>query len=810
MSNTLQREEITSFGEWVRRRRKALDLTQNDLARQMNYSLAAIRKIETDERRPSKQVAESLAEMLQIAPDQRDRFIKAARGELSTLRLPDVTVEIAVSEPVATPLPLSAPSPRMWTNAPIPATPLVGRTAELAQILHLFRQPECRLVTLVGPGGMGKTRLALAVAEQAVDEQMLNAAFVPLAAATSPETMLLSIADALALPLTGVVAPLNQIIEQLHEQPVLLVLDNLEHLLVTALAEPIAEIIVTLISNAPTVKLLVTSRERLDVQAEWVVELQGLALPAAHPSGDCEASSVTLFLQRTRQANVKQTFTQSDLAAVTRICQLVEGSPLGIELAAAWTPLLACTEIVQEIERSIHFLETSARGVPARHRSLNAVFEHSWQLLSAQEQKVLRQLSLFRSGFTREAAQAVAGASLHQLAALISKSLVRRNADNWYVLHELIRQFAALRLQAAGETAATEERFLAFALHLAHECDPLLRSEAQAQAVERLRQEHDNLTQALTLALAQNKAESAAQLCVALWTFWAIRSYFYEGLQWCERVLNAEQALPDAWHAQLLIGASSLAYRSSDLGRVRRFAEAAQVIQERIGDQMGLGQTLSNLAFVEQEAGNFAQARAYFEASLGFYRAVHYQRGVTITLNNLGNLLYDQGDLKAAQAIFTEALQRARQDQDADNIAIILTNLGSAGVLQQEPASTPLLGEALQIFVRLGNRIGVAFCLEGLAAVAGMNGQAERAAKLLGAAEALREEIHAPIHPAHRAHYARMIALGQGAAAAEQFRQWWSLGRGMGDAAAVAEAEIYVCTNDNEWRKEEQCDSKIE
>jgi len=789
MSNPEQREEITSFGEWVRRRRKALDLTQSDLARLVTYSLAAIRKIETDERRLSKQVAESLAQVLQIAPDQRDRFIKAARGELSAFRLPDVAVELAVSEPDVTPVPLAAPPPRMRTNVPIPATPLVGRAAELAQILHLFRQPECRLVTLVGLGGIGKTRLAQAVAEQVAVEETRVAIFVPLAAVTSPEAVLLALADALALPLSGTRAPLNQIIAHLHEQPVLLVLDNLEHLLVPALAEPLAEMIVTLIHRAPTVKVLATSRERLDVQAEWVFELQGLALPAAQPSADLEAnSSVALFLQRARQANVKQTFTPRDLLAVAHICQLVEGSPLGIELAAAWTPLLTCAEISEEITRSIHFLETSARGVPVRHRSLRAVFEHSWELLAAQEQQVLRQLSFFQGGFTREAAQAVAGASLHQLSALISKSLVRRDADGRYTLHELIRQFAALRLQAAGESAATAERLLAFALHLAQASDALLRSEAQAQAVERLRQEQDTLTQALAMALTQNKIESAAQLCVDLWTFWAIRSYFYEGLQWCERVLNANQVLPDALHAQLLVSVSSLAYRSDDLGRVRRFAEAAKVIQERIGDQMGLGQTLGNLAFVEQETGNFAQARVYFEEALALYRAVNHQRGITIMLNNLGNLLYDRGDLQAAQTIFTEALQRARQQQDDDSIATILVNLGSAGVLQQDRAGAPLLIESLQIFARPGNRMGVAFCLEGLAAAAGMDGQTERAAKLLGAAEALREEIHAPIQASNRVHYERMIALGRGAVEEEQFRQWWTFGRRLSYEAAVAEA----------------------
>lgn len=781
MSNTSQREEIASFGEWVRRRRKALDLTQSDLAEQVHYSLAAIRKIETDERRPSKQIAESLAEVLQIAPEQRDLFIKAARGELGVIRLPAVAVELPIAAPLNT-----AP-PRIQPNIPAMTTPLVGRTAELAQILHLLSQPSCRLVTLVGPGGMGKTRLALAVASQVVSEQALTAVFVSLASVTSPEGLLWAIANALRLSFTRATAPIVQLVEHLYGQPILLVLDNLEHLLVPTLAEPIVDIILTLISDVPVVKLLTTSRERLDVQAEWVFELHGLALPADQPSADLSAnSSVALFLQRARQVNVKLGFAQKDLLAIARICQLVEGSPLGIELAAAWTPLLNCAEIVQEIERSIQFLETSARGVPARHRSLNAVFEHSWQLLSAQEQQVLRQLSLFCGGFTREAAQAVAGATLPMLSTLINKSLVRRDADGRYALHELIRQFSALRLQAAGETATTEERFLAFALHLAHECDPLLRSEAQAQAVEWLQQEQDNLTQALTLALAQNKVESAAQLCVDLWTFWAIRSHFYEGLQWCERVLNAGQALPDVLHGQLLTAASSLAYRSSDLARVWRFAEAARLIQERIGDQMGLGQTLGNLAFAEQEAGNFVQARAYFEESLALYRTIDYQRGVTIILNNLGNLLYDQGDLKAAQTVFTEALQKARQEQDADSIATILVNLGSASVLQQERTSTPLLIESLQLFVRLGNRIGVAFCLEALGAAAGLAGQPERAAKLMGAAAALREEIHAPVQPANRVHYEQMITLGRGSVAEAQFQQWWALGRRMDYAVAVA------------------------
>jgi len=434
-------ETPVSFGLWLKEHRKKLDLTQADLARCAGCTVATIRKIEAEERRPSRQVAELLAICLQIPAEQQALFLQVARGE----RQPDWLARLSpdsrtglTSEPVL---------PPVRSELPISLNPLLGRERELAAIGQLCQDPQCRLLTLIGPGGTGKTRLALQVATEQQETFTHGVAFVPLAPIVNREQAVTAMAEALGLVLYIATDRADQLLRYLREKSLLLVLDNFEHLLMDA---PTVALVGDLLRGAPGLRLLVTSREPLYLQAEWVFEVQGLPVPESAKADELEASSaVKLFLQRAQQARVGFTLAPEDRPAVLRICQLVEGLPLGIELAAAWVLSLSCQEIAAEIERNLSFLTTSTRDVPERQRSISAVFDHFWKLLSVEEQRVLRQLSVFQGGFGREAAEQVVGASLTLLSTLVSKSLLRRTdpRTSRYDMHELVRQYALSHLQ---------------------------------------------------------------------------------------------------------------------------------------------------------------------------------------------------------------------------------------------------------------------------------------------------------------------------------------------------------------------------
>src|SRR5579859_1028258 len=351
-------------------------------------------------------------------------------------------------------------------------TPFIGRVPELEQIASLLANPACRLLTLVAPGGTGKTRLAQQAAEANAAAFSKGVYFVPLAAQNSAEFLVPAIASGLEYRFAGPADPKEQLLHYLCDQHLLLVLDNFEHLLDGA------GLVSEILAGSPGVKVLATSRERLNLQPEWVFEVRGMSYPRPDEvnRGPLEGySAVELFVQSARRAWTGFAMSESDVPSVVRICALVAGLPLALELAATWVRTLSCAEVAQEIERDLGFLTTSQRDVPERHRSLRAVFDHSWRLLAADEQRVLRRLAVFRGGFGREAAEQVAGASLPLLAALLDKSLMSRNAAGRYDLHELIRQYLGEQLMEAGEVQPIRSQHLAYYLHLAEQAEPELR-----------------------------------------------------------------------------------------------------------------------------------------------------------------------------------------------------------------------------------------------------------------------------------------------------------------------------------------------
>lgn len=426
------------------------------------------------------------------------------------------------------------------SKLPRPSTPFVGRTEEVAEIIRLLDDPDCRLLTLVGPGGIGKTRLALEVAQIFTSQPLRlrdkgrgekiqgekavrrvarfadGAYFVPLQALTSPDSLVSTIADAVGYQFYPGGDPKQQLLQYFRDKTLLLLLDNFEHLIEGA------ELLSEILKAAPDVQMLVTSRERLNLIEEWVFDVRELKYPASEAETDIEGyDAVQLFVQQARRAHVGFTLTSLQKPAVIRICRLVGGMPLGIELAAARTRALPCAGIAEEIARSLDILETPARNIEPRHRNIRAAFEPMWDRLTDEQRSVFKKLSVFRGGFTREAAERIAGASVQTLSALVDRSLARLDENGRYDLHELLRQYGDDKLHEQSEDyAAARDAHLTFYAAFAAVQGETMRGAGMNEAIDAAHIEYNNL---LT---AWNWACEHPQYYEILWDFTFCLSWF--------------------------------------------------------------------------------------------------------------------------------------------------------------------------------------------------------------------------------------------------------------------------------------------
>ncbi len=626
---------MDTFGEWVRHQRSLLKLTRGQLAERVGCSVALLRKIEDGERRPSTQIAELLANCLDIPPEQRSTFVRVARGELSVDRLPPPSKRI-------TPTSVSPASTPSRTNLPIFPTPLIGRQREVEELSQLLRDPRCRLLTLVGPGGIGKTRLAIETASQMQNVFAAGVYFVPLAPVNTTRFIVPVIADAIGFAFQSAAPadPKTQLFSYLKEKQALLLVDNLEQLL----TKPGIEVLAELLANSPKVKLVATSRESLELQDEWVFEVQGLPIPESqYAEGSAENTSAELFLQRARRAHVGFNATPGDYPAIVRICQLVDGNPLEIELAAAWVRTLSCDEIEREIERGLDFLSVSTRDLPARHRSMRAVFDQSWKLLSEEEQTVLLRLSVFRGGFRREAAEQVAGATLSVLSTLVTKSLIRRSGAGRYDLHELIEQFAAEQFaEHPDEQTATQTRHGRYYLTSFSQADGRLRSSAQREALEELTAEMDNFRAAWDWAVTHGEFALIEQTMRTFFRLYDTRGWFQEGLDTLDRAVNA------------LEGAHGHSLR------------------ERT-DQVALGHLLAIRSWLAYRLANYEQAQRVLERSLEILRPLNEPHVLVESITYLGRVMEMTGNYARALELYSEGLEMATAIGDMWFKAVCLT-----------------------------------------------------------------------------------------------------------------------------------------
>src|SRR5579859_2349136 len=680
------------------------------------------------------------------------------------IRAGQVNPPVARSAPPSTRLPeqsMTGPArpPRsgLPPQLPAPTTALLGRADELARIAERLADPNCRLLTIVGPGGSGKTRLALKAAANYGMRTGLPVHFVPLAMAHEPGMMAAAIGDALGLVFSEQPDDASLLLDALRGRSLLLLLDNLEHLL------PGAGLLADILAQGPGIKLLATSRERLHLHGEWLIELAGLPFPPSPAAPNVEFyDAVQLFVQTAQRARADFVLDASTRAPVVEICRLVEGMPLGLELAAPWVRVLPAGEIAAEITRNLDFLATTRRDGPERHRSLRAAFEHSWQLLSEAERQALRRLSVFRGPFLRAAAEQVAGANLPVLAALVDKSLLRalptRRELAQYELHDLVRQFGADKLLAdtAEATSTAQEHRRYYTKLLNRQLNYVDCSDWSPPLFEEIGAEIENVRAAWRSALAHMDLEALDQSQDGLFRFYLWQNWYQEG---CDafgglaRQMEAQAgwsaATPDtqALCARLLAMASGrqgvFYYYLGQHEKSRQLLQRSLAQLREHGDPTELTYFLKRSAMLAREAGNAVEARHLLQESIALSRSIESQAEAIGGLRLLGYMEGEAGEFEAAGAHLDEALALGRAASDPHGLGATLNCYGFVRYLagDQEQALA-MLNESLVLQETADGKTELLPVLDNLGYATAAAGDLDTARAYFARAAKLARELH--------------------------------------------------------------------
>ncbi len=659
---------------------------------------------------------------------------------------------------------------------PFRPTAFVGRVTELAEVDALLGDPACRLLTLIGPGGIGKTRLAFEVATRQLERFQDGVVFVPLASVGTPNQIVSAIGGSLNLSFSSQSDPREQLLEYLHKRHTLLLLDNFEHLLEGA--ELVPEILV----GAPHVSILVTSRERLNLSAEWLFDVGGLSYPSRDERGGSVTdgltgvvgySAVQLFVQRATQVQPALLLSNSTLASIIRICQYVGGMPLAIELAAANMRALPVSKIEQQIHSNLDTLTTTLRDVPARHRSLQAVFDHSWNLLSKPEQALFGRLSVFRGGCTAEAAIQVAGATLPTLMMLVDKSLLhqastqpRRFRDSTelnagsiaaaqakprFVLLEPFREYALEKLAAQGDTDVLQRAHANYYLTLAEACAVQWDTPTVDSAIKVLEQEHDNILAALKWAAESGETIIGLRFGGALWRFWRGGGYINQGRavldEWLALDIDRSDIIALTAQLHALNGAAWLASDQHDFVRAADLFEQNRTLRRALRESDGESHLLLNAARQARAAGQYKEATALLEEALALLRAQGDRRssgnaGLGLALYELALVHREQGHLAKAAALYEECVAFHREIGDREGMTSSLLGLGDVARDQGDTLATRKYSEqSLSFFRELGIKWAIGFALNNLAQAAYMDDDLPQASVLVRESVTLFREL---------------------------------------------------------------------
>jgi predicted ATPase/DNA-binding SARP family transcriptional activator len=638
-----------------------------------------------------------------------------------------------------------APTP-VATEFPATMTPLVGRELVLAAVAALLHRPEVRLLTLTGPGGTGKTRLALEAARQLAAGGDA-AIFVDLAPLAHADLVLGAIAEAL-----GAQPTVPAVRARIGAQALLLLLDNFERV------DTAAPAVGQLLAAAPSLRVLATSRSPLHVTGEHVYEVPPLVTPARGAEHDLDAlarnEAVQLFVARA-QASLAELRLEADAAAIAQICRLVDGLPLALELAAARVRFLSPRELLGRLTRRLDVLTEGPRDAPARQRALRSTIDWSHDLLSQEEQQLFRRLAVFAGGASLDAVEHVCGGSLAVLSVLVDQSLVRRSTaasgQARFDLLQTIAEYAQERLDESGESDRLAASHADYYLALAEEAAPRLLTADGAELLAALDVELDNVRAALATSRSLGPPERHLRVAGDLWRFWYVRGYLAEGRRWLESALAEAGAQPATVRAAALRAAAILATEHGDLEEGQQRASEALALYRDLEDERGVLTALTVLGNAARGAGSLGLARASFEESGTLAQELGLTEDVGVAVSNLAAVAIVEEEYERARELLVESLAISREVGRQDAAAIALASLGYVRLRGgQHDAAADALAESLEISWRLGFRATALTCLVNLAAVAAACAEYPEAATLLGAAVGVAGSADEPLEPLDR------------------------------------------------------------
>ena len=667
-------------------------------------------------------------------------------------------------------------------------TPLLGREDSMKAVREMLETPETRLITLTGIGGCGKTRLALALAEQINQDYAGIVCFVPLGDLSDPQQIPAAIARVLNLELQGRAPILDQVASHLR-QPTLLVLDSFEHL---ARGGPM--LVRALLEKAPDLTCLVTSRQRLNLSCEYEYGVLPLPVPllAGKPDRLLEFASVQLFVARARAVNPDFEINAENAADVAAICDRMDGLPLAIELAASWSSILTPEQILERLTTRFTLLAHSGHDVPARHSSLRAALDWSFALLEPDVQRFFARLSAFRGGWDLEAAQAICeeAHTPHFLMQLHDRSLLQSETIGKKIRFsflETVREYAG-QCGDKEQRVETSQRHAAYFAALAEQARDGLRGQDAAAWHNRVAQEHDNFRAAMQFSLESGASQDALQIASSIARFWITRGHLAEGFDWLERSLKQNPDADPEMRVPALMGAGNIAYERGDYAAARPLYAEALELRRTLGDGRGIASCLNGLGLVAYEVADFREAKHLFEESRAGFEQHGDGHGKACALSNLANVLGRENDFMTARECHREALGLFRDFADLPNIALTLNNMAYK-ILNCPDFLTarPLLEESLRIGRILESAESVARSVMGFAILACNQDENERAARLLGAVSALREEFQGMLTQEAQEGYQTYTERAKRALGESSHRKFWEKGR------LMRPEQIYAC-----------------